>query len=167
MVFAFASALVNVSDGRAHTEQSLLQSAIEAFAGLFPEIPNENRRQPPPECRRKGVSLSNEVKALVDEMDFDALVGEFSDGCPIFEIASAAIQLVENDALGFAGAEKLKSLVETLGVLALRGCFPFLKPCGDGELITLGIAQNRVALFLKPDTPFVPCLTVETRMYPI
>src|ERR1039458_4888598 len=146
--FRFAATLVHISDGGPQRVEPLLQAAMKAFAGFFPEIPDEVGGD---HCLNVGGEAPTprmEIKTLVDEMDFAALVGKFTDGGPILEIARTTVQLVEDDPLGFSAAEKLESLVE-YGASLLGGGFCFLKPSGDVKVIALGIAQNRVALLLK------------------
>jgi hypothetical protein len=94
-----------------------------------------------------------EIKRLIREVDFDALIDEFAEVCPVFEVPGTAVDLVDQDASRLSLAQGLEHLCPDRAAF-LRRRLPLFEPIGNREVRASCVSLNCVPLFGKGDTPF-------------
>ncbi len=77
-----------------------------------------------------------------------AHVDEFAQVSPVFEIAGAAIDFVDDDAGGVAALQLGEQPTKHLSTEFCRRLHLFV-PAGDGKIISRGIRFDRAPLFLE------------------
>lgn len=89
-----------------------------------------------------------EIQVLVGEVNFKPFVNEIAKTRPIPEISGAAVNLVDDNSTCLPLVEEFKHLCENRPA-SFGGRLPFLKPLGNLQLMTLGMADDGVSLLLK------------------
>jgi len=81
--------LIHVSKRSAQRIQSLFETAVKSFASLFPEIAYVIGGNDRLNVGREATTSGVEIKTLVDEMNFDALIRDFADLGPVPSVSRA------------------------------------------------------------------------------
>ena len=151
----FARAIVDVTERCRHRVQSLLEPPPKAFYGLFPQISyvvgGNHRLDVGGQASAAGV----QVQRFVREVNFSAVVDEFTEVGPVAEVAGAAINLVDDHAARTASLELLDHLAEKRPATLGRR-FQFLEPSGDLQAVPLGVLLNCGPLLLERDALSLP-----------
>jgi len=89
-----------------------------------------------------------EIRVLVGEVNFKPFVNEIAKTRPIPEISGTPIDLVDDDSARLALVKEFEHLRENR-TAPFGGHLPSLKPLGNLERMTLGMADDGVSLLLK------------------
>src|SRR5207244_1444380 len=100
------------------------------------------------DVRGKPATARLHVEAFIRKMHGDTPVNEIAEISPVFEIARAAINLVDDDGLSFAFIEAFEHIVEDRSAAFRRG-FPFFKPVDNLKAVAFNKPKNRILLLLK------------------
>src|SRR5262249_48950869 len=95
-VLCFRLALVDIAERWRQGKEALLEATIEPFAGLLSKIANVVRGNHGLNVGRETAAPRAEVQTLVDELNLNAAVDKFTEVRPIFEVASATVDFVNN-----------------------------------------------------------------------
>lgn len=144
-------AVVDVPERCSQGVEALLETAIEAFAGLFAKVADEVRRDHGLDVGGEPAAAGREVERLVAEVHLDAEVDELADLGPVLEVAGAPVDLVDDDAGGLAGTQLPQHRRECRPA-ELRGRHRLFEPFADVELVFQGVALDRRLLLLQRNT---------------
>src|SRR5580698_5607658 len=95
--FGVLGTLLSVSEGRRQRIEPLLQVADEALPDLLAEIPDVVSCDDRLDVGRKPGASRIEAQIVVREPNIDALIDEVADLGPVPEIASATVNLVDDE----------------------------------------------------------------------
>ena len=96
---------------------------------------------------RESSGNSFQIYTFVREVNFDARIDKLSYIYPVVEVSRTPVNLVNDDAVGFLRRRVDVSRRKCWATLLRRG-LPLFEPSGDSQIVTKGVAEYRVFLFL-------------------
>jgi len=155
----FAGAAVQIADGRRTRIEPLLQPLLDAALRFLPQVTDVVGGDHGLDVGSQPATSGIHVDAFAGEVDGDALVDEFSEIRPVFEVAGRAVDLVDDESVRLTLPESLQDLAEDWPT-PFRGGLLLLEPTDDQEptlcgkardLFPLGKQRDALALFRRGD----------------
>src|SRR5437868_5324829 len=143
-----ALALVEVADRSAQGIDAFLESSVEPLPRFLAVVADEVCCYDRENVCRETAAAGVEIQGFVRQVDIEAGVDQLAQVGPVAQVACAAVDLVNYDAVSFALAERREHGAE--GRPAARRCGDVVfVPADDREAVLVGIGLDRRALFLE------------------
>jgi hypothetical protein len=95
-------AAVEIPERSAARQNALLQASVDALQGFLAEVPDVLDGKDHLDVRGEAAAVGAEVHVLVREVNVHPLLDQLVDVGPVAEVARAAVDFVDYDAVGFA-----------------------------------------------------------------
>lgn len=140
--------MVEITARRRQWVEPLLEPSLETHPHDLAVIADEVRGYDRLDISREPPATRGEVEALMGKADVDPGVDQIAELCPVLQVAGAAVDLVNDDALGLALPQFGHHARELPAALFRRGLH-FLKPLDDREGIAARVRLNGASLFVE------------------
>lgn len=153
---SLSATLILISNRCRHGEVALLQTAIEAFLGLFTKVTYVIGSDHGLDVRRESTSPRVEIQRFISEMHFDSLIDELAEFGPVLEVPGASVDFVHDHAGSQTLTKSLDHAIEDW-----TACFSsrllLFQPLNNLEVGSRSKLLDGICLLLQGDAFSLSC----------